>query len=171
MIVSALGYEWHEDEGAPEEVIAVGSRNHSYLQSRLTILLGQDKRYMPFVELSIDATSLNAIVEKTGNPLRELIPNVAIYPKFPIDFKDDELRVDDIPLLIVEILSPHQGVKDLIDKFKHYFALGVQSCWLVYPYEQIIAVYNSISDSKVIAEGEVSNDELGIAITIEEIFS
>ena len=64
-----------------------------------------------------------------------------------------------------------QGVKTLVDKFKLYFALGVQSCWLVYPYAEAIAVYHTPDDFKLFAQGELVDDVVGVHLPLKEIFS
>lgn len=76
-----------------------------------------------------------------------------------------------MPALAIEILSPLQDVKTLGDKFKIYFALGVQSCWLVYPYANAIAVYHAPDDFKLFAQDEVVDSVVGVRIPLHEIFS
>jgi Uma2 family endonuclease len=45
----------------------------------------------------------------------------------------------DPPLTVVEILSPNQGMEELISKADAYFEAGVKSCWIVQPLLEAIA--------------------------------
>lgn len=76
-----------------------------------------------------------------------------------------------MPVLAVEILSPLQGVKTLVDKFRVYFALGIRSCWLVYPYAEAIAVYHTPDEFTLYAQGELVDEVTGVRIPLQEIFS
>lgn len=76
-----------------------------------------------------------------------------------------------MPVLAIEILSPMQGAKTLVDKLKIYFALDVNSCWLVYPYAEAIAVYKSSSEFKLFAEGDLTDTVADVQVPLHEIFS
>ena len=55
---------------------------------------------------------------------------MCIYLKRQRNLQNDILRMSEMPLLAIEVLSPKQGIYDILEKFKLYFSLGVQSCWL-----------------------------------------
>jgi Uma2 family endonuclease len=109
-----------------EEIIDIGSRNHSYLQMKLGALLLGLEQYMVLSEISLDSSPLETNT-------KEIRPDLALFPKFTIDFLQDEIRMQTMPLLVIEILSPRQSIDEILEKFRGYFKLGVQSCWLVLP--------------------------------------
>jgi Uma2 family endonuclease len=43
----------------------------------------------------------------------------------------DILVMQEMPKLVIEVISPRQGSFSIIEKFQAYFALGIQSYWLV----------------------------------------
>jgi len=45
------------------------------------------------------------------------------------------------PTLVVEILSPETGAKDLREKFHRYEQAGVPECWVISPFEQTLMVF------------------------------
>jgi Uma2 family endonuclease len=55
--------------------------------------------------------------------------------------KVDDKGCDGAPDLIVEILSPSTGSKDLKDKKKVYEFAGVPEYWIVHPQDQTVLVY------------------------------
>ncbi|MEZ4737110.1 MAG: Uma2 family endonuclease [Caldilineaceae bacterium] len=83
---------------------------------------------------------------------------------------DDILRMSEMPLLAIEVLSPKQGGYDILEKFKLYFTLGVQSCWLVIPNTRTVVVYSTPDSFATFGTGEVIDESLGIQIPVEEIF-
>ena len=76
----------------------------------------------------------------------------------------------EMPVLVVEILSPKQGTYDILEKFKVYFALGVQTCWLVEPSLNIITVYSSMTDWETFSSNDVVDEKAGIRLAIDDIF-
>ena len=58
------------------------------------------------------------------------------------------------PDLVIEIQSPEQALKDLVNKIPEYFAVGVQLVWIIQPARQIVMVYRP---------GETAPETIGIA--------
>lgn len=161
--------EFYDEEVAYEELDNVGSFNHSYLQSRLTILLWQKSSLTVLTELSLDVSGLQD--ETLRRWFREEIkPDVAVYDKRKPDYQDDIIRMVEMPILAVEILSPTQATMNVLRKVKAYFALGVQSCWLVYPYSKTVTVYRAADDYQSYSSGELVDSALNITIPLSEIF-
>jgi hypothetical protein len=95
-----------------EDYQQVGSLNHSIAQARLTSLLSNDKRFTPAVELSLDISQLD-LTQYGIKAKDELKPDICCYPN-NIGFKsNDILKMSDMPLLAVEILS----VLQFVDKY------------------------------------------------------
>ncbi len=135
------------------------SYNHSYVQAKLTVLFGMMQSYNVHSELTLYIEG------------KDYTPDISIYPKKSIDFNDDIVKVTEMPLLVVEILSPTQGTKDLVDKFNVYFQGGIKSCWLVQPYGKSIMVWSSPKDSKNFIEGEIVDEVLDVKVPVKDIFS
>ncbi len=142
----------------------MGSYNHSYLQAHLTWLFKNLGAYAVFTELSLDTSALQL------TEIKELKPDICLYPPRGLMRADDLLKMTEPPLLIIEIVSPKQNLYDLIQKFKLYFALGVQSCWLVEPMLNVVSIYPDMQHSQSFVSGEVIDSTLNIRIPIAQIF-
>ncbi len=59
---------------------------------------------------------------------KELIPDLCVYPNIVKRKRRDVLRMLEMPLLAIEVVSPQQGIEEILAKFDAYFALGVKSC-------------------------------------------
>ncbi|OQW93498.1 MAG: hypothetical protein BWK79_10790 [Beggiatoa sp. IS2] len=153
-------YEYFQDRG---------SHNHSYLQSRLTKLLDTDK-YTTFVELSLELSHLD-LSQFDIEAREEVKPDVCIYPKRRLSRPNDILKMSEMPLLAIEIISPKQGIYGIIEKFRVYFALGIKSCWLVEPTIETVTVYSAIDQRKTFVNGEVIDETLNIRLPVQDIFS
>lgn len=164
-----LVFEQVDEEIAQEEFAEMGSFNHGYLQLKIGACFLKLPNFTPSSELSLD---LSALAEPLLlESIESLKPDIAVYEQWPVDFQNDVVKAQQMPVLAIEILSPLQGVKTLVDKFKVYFALGVQSCWLVYPYAKAIAVYHAPDEFKLFAQDEVVDTVVNVRIPLEEIFS
>lgn len=87
--------------------------------------------------------------------------------KSPVDYADFP------PDLAVEILSPHDRVRDLNDKLAEYFDFGVKLVWVVDPDRQTVTVYRSWAEAHTLRADEVldGGDVLpGFACRVGEIF-
>ncbi|MEO1402060.1 MAG: Uma2 family endonuclease [Cyanobacteria bacterium J06635_1] len=148
---------------------AVGLFNHSYLQIRLGKVLDSET-YTACAELSLDTSELD--FEKLEVKLRrdEVKPDISLYPKRGLSRPRDILRMKEMPLLVVEILSPRQGTDEILEKFQVYFALGIRSCWLVDPALETIAVYASMTDRTIFSTGDIVDDDLKICASLSDIF-
>lgn len=168
----ALALENLDEEFAPEELAEMGSFNHGYLQIKIGSYFLDLPDFTPSSEFSLDISALSALTDlELVVPTESLKPDIAVYDQWSVDFYNDVLKADRMPVLAIEILSPRQGVQTLVDKFKVYFALGVQSCWLVYPYAQAIAVYRAPDEFTLFSQGDVVDDVINIRLPLSEIFS
>jgi Uma2 family endonuclease len=150
-----------------EESIDMGSLNHSAIQVNLAVLLKQVGTFSVYTELSLDTSRL----DKTKYKFKEEIkPDVCIYPKRGLSRPYDILKMTEMPILAIEILSPKQGIQEIVEKIDAYFALGVRSCWLIDPTTAIVIVYRALDERKVFASGEVIDEIIGIRLPFDEIF-
>jgi len=131
--------------------------NHSYIQSMIGSALLSLKEYSVHTELSIEIEG------------KEYVPNISVYPKREIDLVHDIVRMTEMPLLAVEILSPSQVTQELIEKLEIYLNAGIRSCWLITPVMRSVTVYNEIK--KPVTFGDKMIDKkLNMSFSLDEIF-
>lgn len=159
-----------DEEFVPEEIAEMGSLNHSYFQAKLTGLLLDFEEYIVFTELTLDVRNApwDTLQVRSQNSLK---PDICLYRSRILDLSADILQMTEMPLLAVEILSPMQGMQIILDKFKIYFALGVQSCWLVFPAIKSIAVYESADHFTMFSAGTLTDDIMNIHLLLTTLFS
>ncbi len=146
--------EYELERGKP-----MPSKNHAIIQALLIgALLNYNIRFSVLSELTLEL--------ETG----PLTPDISVYPKLEVDWIHDEIRMDDPPLLVVEILSPKQYLSDLVEKMELYFAAGVKSGWLVQPTLKSIAIFTPEMESTMYTAGKMADPALGITIDLNEIF-
>lgn len=106
------------NQGNPAaEIFNMSSRNHAIIQMRLGAQLNQYEQYTVASELSIDVGTRErqTLLEKCQvGAERELKPDLAVYPVAEFDVIDPEegeepVRVKEIPLACIEIISPSQS--------------------------------------------------------------
>jgi len=135
-----------EDEMIENEEVNMPSLKHSLVQTNIAGTLFSDERFTTFIELSLDATSID--LNQFGFKARdELIPDISIYfEPPPIDDKpgNDVVRVSQMPDLAIEVLSPSQTINELLKKINAYFALSIKSCWLVMPSLEEVRVFSQL---------------------------
>ena len=160
-----------DEETIPEELDGLGSYNHSYIQTELGWKLRQAGDFTILHELSWDVKSLQDEALRAQFKL-ELKPDLSVYDSRPKpDFHEDVLRMEEMPRLVIEVLSPMQSYHVLERKLKAYFALGVESCWVVLPMVKTITIYKSPKESTTYNVGQVAvDDQLGIKLPLSEIF-
>lgn len=140
------------------------SKNHSFIQSRINKLI--DRKYPDKFEV------LPELSLKISD--REKIPDLAIYNFEDIffDAESDELRVQQIPLGVVEILSPKQSLTELIVKSHSFFDAGVKSYWLVLPALKSIYVFSDKGEYEVYSKTDMLIDnQLNIELDLGKLFT
>lgn len=152
---------------AEEEFDDMGSFNHSLVQGNLAYAIKKHSAYSAFIELSLDASSLDKA--QFPNVRNELIPDVAVYPRQPVAIQDI-LVMQEMPKLVIEVISPRQGSFSIIEKFQAYFALGIQSCWLVDPITAVVSVYYPKQPPHTFASGNVVDKVATVEIPLAEVF-
>jgi len=150
-----------------QEFDTMGSYNHSLVQGNLAYLVRKHSAYSAFVELSLDVSTLDKA--KFADIRDELKPDVCAYPKRSV-MDLDILVMSEMPLLVIEIVSPRQGLLEIVKKFQAYFALGIQSCWLVDPITTVVRVYHPHKTPRTFATQEVVDEVANIKIPVAEIF-
>ncbi|MCB0061014.1 MAG: Uma2 family endonuclease [Caldilineaceae bacterium] len=150
-----------------EEFDDMGSHNHSLVQGNLAYLIRAHSDYSAFIELSLDTSRLDRAQFPVAG--KELIPDVCVYPRRSVVVLDI-LVMQEMPKLVIEVISPRQGALSIVEKFQAYFALGVPSCWLVDPITTVVSVYHPEEPPKTFATGDVIDSAVDLQIPLAEIF-
>ncbi|MCB0122561.1 MAG: Uma2 family endonuclease [Caldilineaceae bacterium] len=145
----------------------MGSYNHSLVQGNLAHVIRKYSNLSAFIELSLDTSKLDKTQFADVN--NELIPDVCAYPRSSI-IDLDILVMQEMPELVIEVISPRQGAHGIVRKFQAYFALGICSCWLVDPTIAAVRVYHNNSHSQTFASGELVDNITNIKFPVAEIF-
>lgn len=145
-------YELDRDKPMP-------SKHHSIIQTDLIIAFA--KKYDNLRILSELSMIING---------KEKIPDLAIYNKSEFETKE-EVKTKQIPLGVVEILSPFQNITELIEKSKLYFLAGVKTYWLIVPALKAAFVYHQPEKYTAFMEDEILKDEtLDVEIELAKVF-
>ena len=154
MQVAATRPTYEQERGKP-----MPSKNHGLVQYFLGLAFSRySDRFTVIPELSLEL----------GGP--PLVPDLSVYPKLPIDWLHDEIKMTDPPLTVVEILSPTQGTDELIRKADEYFKGGVKCFWIVQPSLKVVAVLEPGKEVRTYSSGEVEDPATGMSVALEEIF-
>lgn len=139
------------------------SKNHARIQKMLLLWLETNAsgRFEVLPEVNIPLL--------TGN---YFVPDLALFPPtMTFDMEEDEVKVSEVPLGVVEILSPDQSVQDVVLKARSYFDLGIRSYWLVIPPLRTVHVYHAPQANRAFVAPDALRDEiLGIELPLGPIF-
>jgi Uma2 family endonuclease len=136
-------------------------KNHSIIQSRLNYALTRDNGsdYSILTEINVDF------------PVRERVPDLAIYPILNFNPDENELRMEEVPLGAIEILSEAQSPRELLKKRSEYFFGGVKSYWFVLPALRTVYVYSAPDTYELFTHRDILKDPiLNIELDLKEIF-
>lgn len=148
-----LTYE--EERGKP-----LPSYNHSVIELQLGAQFLADVRFRSGIEMTLELLP--------GEPLT---PDISVYLNEPIDLRHDIIRRTDPPLLTVEIVSPRQGLHDIMAKVEFYLAHGVKSVWLVTPPLREVTIFLPDGTQQSHHGGVVRDPAIGITADLEAVFS
>ena len=152
--VAKSEYELERDKPVP-------SKNHAIVQGNLHFLIrsAYGKRYTVLPEVSIIISS------------REKVPDIAIYPSMEFTPGEDETRLENAPLGVIEILSPSQSLAELIAKSAAYFEGGVLSYWLVLPDLRSIYVFSAPGEYQSFnKEDKLEDPRLEVEVELGDVF-
>ncbi len=151
--VNALSdYETERNKPMPNRI-------HGAIQRKIGVLLDKyDDRYLISSEVTLDTTPAST-------------PDLLIFPKKKLRWKDMEAKEKEMPITTIEILSPSQTIDELIEKaFDVYFPAGVQSAWIIVPPLKTVSVLTPDERHQVFSQGEVIDPITGIQIPVELVF-
>ncbi len=134
------------------------SRNHSYLSYQVARAIDIGDKFNIHIELTLDID---------GN---DYVPDIALYERQEVTFLDDVIKMKELPLMVVEILSPTQSMTELTNKARLYLEKGIKSVWLVVPSAKTIIVFHDIHKPISYSTGMLVDSILDIEVSIEKIF-
>jgi Uma2 family endonuclease len=145
---------YEQERGKP-----MPSFNHGFVQAMITgVLLDQQDDLMVVNELTL----------QLGDD--RVTPDVCVYPHRTVNFQDDVVAMTEMPLLAVEILSPTQGVQEVVTQIQNLLEAGVESCWLVQPATETVTIYRSGEKPRTFSTGTFTDPATGIEADIADIF-
>ena len=101
------------------------------------------------------------------------IPDMGFISKRRQPKPSHETYNSNAPDLAVEVVSPTDGAKDILDKVANYLAAGTQ-VWVIFPTEQQIKVYKPGQPVKTIdIEGTLDGGDVlpGLSIKASDVFA
>ena len=139
------------------QVQAMPSLNHSYICAQIMRQLLKDESLQPLPELTLD-------IEKG------LTPDISVFRKEQIkpNFFEDILRMKELPVLAVEVISSSQSIQELLEKAKVLVKAGVATVWTVEPYGRSIFAVSS-TEQKLFHEELVAAE--GISVDFAKVFA
>ncbi|WP_020604294.1 Uma2 family endonuclease [Spirosoma spitsbergense] len=145
--------EYEVERGKPTP-----SKNHSIIQSNLLVALATNygKQYRFLSEISLETP--------------RFVPDIGIFPPMRFDPLHDQTKLNQVPVGVIEIISPSQTQEELVEKARQYFAAGVQSYWLVNPIFSIVHIMHSPDTYQNVIEGTLTDEKLGISLEMSELF-
>ncbi|MCR9050567.1 MAG: Uma2 family endonuclease [Phaeodactylibacter xiamenensis] len=137
------------------------SFNHGLLQASLARELGVNYKgkYHILSELSLQLDDWLSV------------PDLCIYPKKPLDLRNDQTKTLEPPLCAIEISSPTQPLGKLTIKAGQYFDHGVRSVWVVFLELGNVYVFSGKDTYEIYRPEETLKDEvLDIELPLVEVF-
>ena len=125
--------EYEIIEGVRYAMSPVGL-SHSRVGSRLFFIIGS-------LLLAAGKSAEYEVVQDAWLALEDggrIAPDIAVFRK---PLKEIQDMAADVPVLVIEILSPSTGKKDKTTKKSLYESLGVKEYWIVNPRDESIEAY------------------------------
>ncbi len=143
---------------------------HAYISDEIFVAV------RAFVRLHNLGHVFSDSVSYTLSDTIELIPDVSFvsYARQP----DLPQRFMIAPDLAVEVVSPSNRPREMLDKVERYLRYGSRFVWLVYPEKKIVDVYRLAEDGSIVLRSYGINDTLdggdvlpGFTLAVKEIFA
>lgn len=132
------------------------SINHSYICRKIIIQVEQTQHWEAWPQLTLDIG-------------QGYIPDVCIFPKDAIkpDLTNDSTKCTVIPTVAIEVLSPSQGMQELVDKSGILVAGTIPCVWVVDPYMKSVMMVTS-QGRQVIHSAPVEFE--GLSVDFQQVF-
>ncbi|MVM39051.1 Uma2 family endonuclease [Spirosoma sp. HMF3257] len=136
------------------------SKNHSRIQARLS------KELLVFYEDQYDVRSEQSL----ASPNPPLVPDLSIFPAEASNWQQDEVKESEVPLTVIEIVSPSQSDTELTAKAQDYFSAGTKSYWLVQPLFRTVVILQPNAEELVFHNNLLTDPTNGISIDLKKVF-
>jgi Uma2 family endonuclease len=138
-------------------------------------------RLFGFVFAFVEQNDLGYVTGETGGyalgGADYRMPDVAFIAKDRLPALNDLKVFPVAPDLAVEVVSPSNKPRDLLDKIEDFFAAGTRLMWVVYPLEQVIDVYHPAENGGLHIQKFTINDTLdgedilpGFKLGVRDVF-
>lgn len=98
-------------------------------------------------------------------------PDICIYPKGILRFKDVQAKATEMPLTTIEIQSPPQAPEWLVRKaWESYFPAGVKSAWVIIPSLKAVRIMLPDNQNFLYMSGELHDPSNDIRLSVDKIF-
>ena len=105
------------------------------------------------------------------NTMPPSTPDICLYPKKKLDYKNVQAKESEPPLTTIEILSPSQSLNELMHKaWDLYFPLGVKSAWIVVPEFKAIHIMLPGDENYYFSTGLLTDPATGIELPLRPVF-
>lgn len=135
------------------------SRNHGRVQTNLTVELFAQQQFSIYNELTLTIAGL------------DYTPDISVYPREPADYRHDETKRAEPPLVAIEILSPSQSEQETVEKAEIYLRHGVKSCWIVSPPLRTVTILLPDGRQEVFHRGSVKDPAVELGADLDRVFS
>lgn len=136
------------------------SKNHSRIQARFS------KEILVRYEDVYDVRSEQTL----GPPNPPFVPDLSIFPAEVSTWQYDKVKEDEVPLTVIEIISPSQTDTELTEKAAAYFVAGTKSYWLVQPLFRTVVILQPNADELVFHNEPLTDPTNGISIDLKNVF-
>lgn len=109
------------------------------------------------------------LYDEQKRKIGDVIPDISVF----CHYKDlNSTFIDDIPTIIIEVVSPSTVYADNIKKADLYKRAGVKEYWIIDPNSKVITVWNFNTDEQTIYR-EIAYSYLyeGLSIELENLFA
>jgi Uma2 family endonuclease len=125
-----------------EETEVMPSLNHSWICAEILRQLFQQTQVQALPELTL---------ELGGQPM---IPDISVFAEpLLVNLRQDQIRVRQVPMLAIEVVSPKQPTADVLEKARQLQQWGVPTVWVVEPTTEAVIVLDQGQER--VARGEV----------------
>jgi Uma2 family endonuclease len=140
-----------------EEEKEMPSLNHSYICAQLMRQLLQNEKIQPLPELTLDVSN-------------GMTPDISVFLKDKIhpNFFEDIVKVKELPVLVIEVISLSQSIQAILEKSKRLTEAGIKAVWTIEPYGRSIFVIDK--HGKRLFHDAVVESE-GIKVDFSQVFS
>ena len=134
------------------------SYSYAAMAAMLITEIHQGRTFRAFSELTL-------VIDET-----DYIPDISVYRWRRVDYlQGDFVRMTELPLLAIEILSPTQRALELYEKVQQvYLPAGIESVWIVQPLAHTVAVLTA--DKVTLCHEGILEDSTGITVDLSVIF-